>query len=627
MALRNAKRIYLKDFFGLQTFASQENLEPGWWPSSNNVIVSNDGSAEVLRSPANFNSALFTSNPVQSAFDYDKNSGNLILFDVLQSSSVATYQTTGTTNTIVRSGQANARWKRLTVNDLAYGLNGTEFVQTDGTNVYAVGIASASAAPSVSFVAGGSGSLASGITVSYAYRNSTTRHVSQPSPASASTGASGANLTLRVGVVGLSSTGLNAGVDQIVLFFTTDGGSVRYLYVNSSGDPVTNNNTTGNIDISLALLANLDTLTPETAYNAVPPQNANFMFRGRNDRIYLLDFRGATTRQQVQYNVFENCFYGIPWESWFATNILNVPNKGDAARGGIATPVGDLILSEQDAYLIDGSPTDKIAGPEGSVSITEHMEPLRWSIGTRSPYTLVSTPFGEMWFDQNKRIQLWNRDGFPVEAGLPIRTSLALVLDTDAARNMAEGVWFQHGKNGGHYLLSASTSGSTNNVLYIVSVYKDPENGQMKFACAISDIAAQCLTVAKVSGTKRLFIGATDRLRELMEPDTLGAGWSSTQTRFFSTVIGADDEFAYFHSLRFDASSTLGLTVSVSNIDGTESKIVELEQDSGGGGAYYAAMDTYGYRKIVTFTFNADDSVKRIIKNLRVAYSAKARLL
>lgn len=624
MAVNRARKAWIKDWLGLQTFATAKNLPPGWWTASNNCVVTNDGSAAALRSPANLNTALSTGNVVLSAFDYDKSTGDLILFDIDLGgggATVATYSTTGTSNTSVRTGQADgARWKRLTINDMAYGTNGTEFIQTNGTNNYSVGITPPAAAPTLSFVAGGSGSFAVGVTVSYAYRNSTTKHVSAPSAASTASGAS-TNTTLRVAVIASGQTG----VDGIVLFITEDGGSVRYLYVDTAGAPVVSANSSANIDISINSVL-LDTLTPEPAYNTVAPTGHFFMFKW-GDRLCLCDFRGATTRQQIQYNVFENCYYGIPWESWYPNNIINIPSKSDSARAGIETAIGALILGERDSYLIRGSLTDKIAGPQQSISITEHIQPLGWSIGTRSPYTVVTTPFGKMWLDQNKRIQIWAEDsGSPVEVGISIRTSLDAIQDSSAARNMAEATWFQHGKDGGHYVLTASTTGSTNNQLFIVTVYRDPETGQLRWACSLSDIAAQCIFTAILSGDNRCFIGITDRLREILALDTAGAGWSAGQAPTFTTILGNDDEWNYWHSLRFTVTSATGLVVSVSDPDGSNSQVVEIQQDTEGGD-YFGLIDSYGFRKLVTFSFSTDDTTKRIVNNLRVITSPKQRVI
>src|SRR5688572_16945763 len=133
MALHNAKLVKIDGFFGLQTLAEESNLDPRWWSASNNIIVTADGSAAVLRSPANFNTATAHSNVALSGFDAASQSGNIIYWDInlagVGVSSVRTYSTAGGANTTIRSNQADARWKRLMLNDQAYSLNGSEFIQ------------------------------------------------------------------------------------------------------------------------------------------------------------------------------------------------------------------------------------------------------------------------------------------------------------------------------------------------------------------------------------------------------------------------------------------------------------------------------------------------------------------
>lgn len=622
MAIRRRRTTTILDWKGLNSFDDQENTLPDTWFESINCVVSPTGSATALRSPANFNNALTTTNPILSAFDYDRNAGNLILFDIDLGgggATVATYSTTGTTNTSERTGQTDgSRFKSLTVNDVCYRLNGDVFIQMDtSTNFYANGITRPASAPTASIVAGGAGALTTGITASYAYRNSVTGHISRMSAASGSSGAtSGGNNTLRIAVTASSETG----VDGIVLFLTEDGGTVRYLRTDSAGDPVVSGNTTGNIDIAVNVIYR-DTLTPETDFNNAPPTTAFFMFRWR-DRICLCDFRGATTRQQIQYNGYESCYYGIPWESWPSLNIINIPNKGDAVRGGIETPQGALILGEQDAYLLSGYPTDKVSSPEATVSVTEHLEQLGWQLGTRSPYTIANSPFGTFWLDQNKRIQLWSWAGLPMEVGLPMKSDLNNIQDTDAARNMAEAVWYQHGEDGGMFVLTASTTGSTNNRLFFITVYKDPATGEMVFAPSVSDIAAQCLCVADVAGTKRLFIGIVDRLREIGDLNLAGAGWGASQERYFSIIAGNEvTEFAHIHSISFDSGQDdIGVWVSDANTTNTE--VLDVFQEEG---TYFALVDAYGTAKRIRFVFPASDTVRRDVRNLRINYSLKRR--
>lgn len=624
MALRQGKRLYFNDWFGLQTFASTQNLEPGWFYDSSNVIVTNDGSASCLRSPALFNDpatdVLIGSPPalIETIFDFDRQGGRLTLFDT----NASTFVTTGTTNTLLFGG-APGKAKYITVNNRAYRLQGNNntFVSLDGTptSIWHVGIQPPTIAPSISYTSGGSGSIVSSVNISYAYRNSVTTHISAPSPVSNTLGPGGTRIHIP------HQTSNTFGVDQIVIFMTLDGGAIRYLLIDSLGNPLTFPNSGAFIDLVITGLIR-DRLTPETSFNIVPPLGAFYMFKFGN-RLCLCDFRDADRRPLVQYCGFESVYAGIPWESWPPLNAIYLPNKGDNARGGIETPIGALVFGELDSYLIRGRLSDKVSGPSGGISITESIQSMGWALGTRSPFTAQTTPFGVLWLDQNKRIQLWPYDGFPQEAGLPIRNILDDIADDDQTRYLAEATWFQHGKDGGAYVLTASTDGVANNRLYIISIYRDPQNNQLKFACAVSDIAAQSVGVLDVNGVKNCYIGGLDRIFQILDLDLRGAGWATNQKIYFKTIAGNEAEFAYWHSLRFDATSIVGLTVRIANLDGSEDQQVELIQETGNGGAYYGLLDSYGFRKTFTFNYSKNDSQKRQIQNLRIAIAPKARLL
>ncbi len=620
MGLQGNKPVRVNDWNGLDSRLSVENLDTGWWTSCANVVVDNQGAAQVLRSPASFNTALAVGTPILSAFDYPKNTGNLILFDIDVGGTVTTYSTTGTANASVRTGQAAATpWVSLYVNDWAYRINGSEFIQTNGTNTYTNGITAPAAAPTLSFVAGGSAALGAGVTVSVAYRNSATGHVSAASPASTNSGASGANQKLRIAL----TASVQTGVDGIVLFISADGGAVRYSYL-VSGVPSVQANSTANVDIDIALLKNLDILTPETTYNGVAPTTGKFMFRWK-DRVLVCGFTGATTKQQIQYNVRENCYYGNPWESWWVDNIIPLTNKSDAARAGIETPIGALVLGEQDSYLIRGTLSDAISSPQQTVSVTYQIQPLGWSIGTRSPKSLKQTPFGPVWLDQDKRLQMWNESaaaayagGGPVEIGLAIRSELKAIQDSDSARGMVEGTWYAHGDQGGIYVLTGSTTGTTNNVSLWVSMVRG-EDGHVKFACGKGTAPLQCLCAARVSGAYRLFAGGVNALFEIGDFTKAGAGWAGGTTLSFATPIGNDTAFSYFQSLMFDASDITGLTITVTDTDGTNSVTLSTQQNTGSGPTNYVALiNQYGRRKLVTFTFSTTDTTQRVIKNLTV---------
>ena len=247
MSVIGIKPQIIDEFAGFDSYTDATEVEPNIWTDSLNVVISPNTNAIALRSPANFNNTSALKDNISAVY-YDRAAGGVIVFDheAAGNTSITTEYTTGTTNTSLRTGQANStRFQSINVNDRLYRVNGTEFIQYAsglGPNVYNVGITAPAAAPTVSIQSGGSLVLTTGVTVSYAYRNSTTGHVGEASAVSSASGATtSSNKTLRIAVTASSQTG----VDGIVLFISVDGGSVRYLYVDTAGDPSIQSNRGG----------------------------------------------------------------------------------------------------------------------------------------------------------------------------------------------------------------------------------------------------------------------------------------------------------------------------------------------------------------------------------------------
>ncbi len=426
----------------------------------------------------------------------------------------------------------------------------------------------------------------------------------------------GSSQILRIGVV----ASLQTGVDGIVVFLTQDGGSVRYLVVDTNGDPIVYSNATANIDYIAAF--NLNYNVEETFFNNPPPVTGLNISSWKN-RLLLTGFTGALTRQQIQYSGFDQIFYGQPWEAWPPLNIITIPSKSESMMGGIETAVGWLGLSDRDAYLLTGAPTDKVDSGENTLQITEQLRQLKWGIGTRSPLTLQNTQYGTLWLDQNKHLQFWAWQGTPEPVAVGLWEDLETILDTDAARAMAEAVWFQVGKNGGFYVLTASTASTTNNRMWFVTVMKTAQG--LFIGGAPSDIAAQCITMAMVSGDNKCLIGVTDRLREILDFDTAGAGWPTATRLYFSLISGATlANYSTLHSLRYDGLNAKDVTVRACDLDGANSVTgnPRYEQSS-----FYSMLGHYGPQHKVTFEFPTDDVAKHDIKDVRLAHAAKPRVI
>lgn len=638
MAVRNAKVESVDNFSGINTTEDATNLEPQWWQECNNVIVGNSGSATALRSPNPWNNSI-SSGEVVVAFSWTYSGGSLVIFDLVAGGVENVYTTTGTTNTLrYDTAIVPTIRKYLNVNDKAYQVDGTQFFQNyfDGASLAVaifVGINPPIFTPSVSIVSGGILVLNVGVTVSYAYRNSVTLHVGQCSVASVNSGPTGIDQTLQVGVhAGFSPN------DGIVLFISEDGGANRYLLIDATGNPIVFANATANLTINAPYI--LDTNTVETSFNSRPPDNGTFMFAHQN-RIFVMGFP-APLRWQLIYSGLESIGIGQPTEAYPPLNIVGLPAKDQIAVGGISTSQGALILSDKEAYLLQGTVTDNVVSTQNTVQAAAILQNLAWGLGTRSPFTIQTGPYGVIWLDQTKRLQLWSfrtqytgqSAGAPIEIGLAIRNNLKMIQDTPYARASAQATWFQYGEQQ-YYVLTASTSGTTNNAMFIIGMYADSETQNVTFTTAISDIPAQTIiTHIDQQGISRCLIapninpnGAIEcRLKEILDLASQGAGWPAGQQIYFGVTTGNfkdNNNFNHLHSVRFD-SDVQDIQVQTRNLNdmATESCPTENEDTSN-----FALIDRYGIHGKLRFNFPTDDTKRREVKNMRITYSAKGRTI
>ncbi len=394
-----------------------------------------------------------------------------------------------------------------------------------------------------------------------------------------------------------------------------------------NGDPIVYPNTSHNIDITSQYY--LDENVEETVFNVPPPAGATHMSRWKN-RIIYTGFTGATTRQQLAYSGFDQIFYGSPYETVPPLNVITIPNKGESMKCGIETPIGWLGLSDRDAYLLTGAPTDKVDSGQNALQVTENLRQLGWKLGTRSPLCIVNTPFGVVFLDHNKHLQMWPYQGQPTEIATGLRVELNTIQGTDAALAMAEANWFQTGTDAGFFVLTGSTSGSTNNRLWIVTMVQKPQG--LFIAGVPSDIAAQCIFTTIVSGQMRCMIGVTDRLREILAFDTAGAGWPTGTNIYFDLVANNETLWSTLYATRWDATLNTpndtpdpSVTVTAMELDG--SKTMTIRGRNLGSGSFDGLINRYGIRQKVRWTIPADDAGHREIQNIHFVSVGKERVL
>lgn len=614
MPPRNVTPHTVNAWRGLNTFISRNNVDEQSWIDANNILVNAKGEIEALRSPKAFSTALSSTAVFTSMDEYQRAAGNVLILD---RNSVAYSLTSsgGAPAAIVAAPSSPGPWTSLSINDTLQRINGVHFVQilNNLTSVVRNGIDPPAAAPTIAYAVNASDTtvIASSLQGSYCYYNSTTGHVSAPSPLSNVLGPKAAGFDVTFAVTASAQTG----VDKVIFFLTEDGGSIPYLVIDcSSSDPHTATNTTATKTIVQSDV-DRDTLTPEPIYNDVPPVAATSMFEFK-DRIFLIVDGG------LRYSGFESCYIGNDYESWPALNQLNVPNRNDRAIGGISTQSGALIFGEKDCYILTGFPSDKTSSPNNTVSVTEHIDPLNWHIGITYPKTAVSTPFGVIWTDQTKRIRLWNQQGFPAEIAQALRTELDSMTGTLQAR------WFQHGKNGGYYVLTNGT------ITLFIMIYLSMREGQMEFGYGKSTtILPEAMAVATFSGIEKFFYADAENVWRILDPDTAGDGWGSSVTIFFKILVGGQPNmnFSSLHSIQISGDmDDLDLAVTHAPYDEVSPETIELTEvlDSDTGGTFYGLIDSDERRyHILSFSFENDDRTHRGIDSLTVNVRNAQRLI
>lgn len=602
--LRNPNRLNVELWRGLDTYTPQEDIASDVWFDANNVLVNAKGKVEALRSPNTFGNTTGGTGTLLGISEYKRNAGHAMIID----RGAASYYLLAAAGSpaSIRTGQAGNAWTSLNLNDRYHRIDGIEFVQilTD-FSVRRNGIDAPAAAPVIAYVTNGitaNENIEVSYQGSYAYRNSVTGHVSQPSPLSNI-------LTPDTGHNSLSWTvtaSAQTGVDQIIFFLTVDGGSIPYLVIDCDDEDITTAaNSTATVYLHLADITN-DTLTPEPIYNAVPPVTGTSMFDWK-DRVVLIVDGG------LRYSAFETCYIGNGIESWPELNQLNLPTKSDRAVGGVSTQIGALVFGKDDSYLLSGSLSDKTSGPNNVIAATEHLDPLNWKIGITYPQTAANTPFGPIWVDQTKRVRHWSLTGFPEEIAQPLRTEL------DEMTGALQARWFQHGKNGGYYVL---TNGTT--TLFIM-LYLGPD-GQTRFGYGKSDISLDAIASVTFS-SERFFFAKTNQVYEILDPDLAGDGWAAGTEIFFKIMIGNEANFSSLHSMQIEGELS-GLVVKVSNTLEDDAEEVILEEDLETGGTQFGMIDSPERRRhVMNFEFDLTDTELRTITGFELFRKNKKRLI
>lgn len=186
----------------------------------------------------------------------------------------------------------------------------------------------------------------------YCYFNSTTGHISSPSPASLSTGVF-ANKQVNVTVVASTDTQVN----QIRIFRTTDGGDGNFFEVKNS--PVAN---VSGAYADTTLDVDLSTVTAPTAgFNDPPPASKGFVWYA--NRIWM--FR----ENKVYATDWEEQNIGVPEESCVSGPAGNFWSYDSEITGLSVASDGILIFTAGTIRKIDGDSLDTFRRTTVSIGI------------------------------------------------------------------------------------------------------------------------------------------------------------------------------------------------------------------------------------------------------------------
>lgn len=498
MSARFEHRYFTSTAFPYAPYGSPTSTDPSF-EDGRNVLTTIKGFCErrpgVLALEAG-TPVTFTS--LRRLFVWRRWNGDFIVManDVTGSTSVVYKMnlTSDTTFTAIHTDSSSTNpFDFVIANNFVFFGNGTSgnMKKYDGTTVTNWGIAAPSAAPTIA--ANGAGTLDAtvGYYYVYTYGNSSTGHISGPSPVSANTGTFTNNDR---DVTVTAST--DAQVDEIHIYRSTDGGSGIYFEI--AGSPFTNTagpHTDATADADLS-----STAAPTSGFNDPPPAAYGFIFYA--NRIWMID---ATTRNRVWFTGWEEISNGVAEECVPSGSAGNY-YAYDAEVNGLA-PVEDGVLKFT---------ASKIFKVRGDSLDTFFRRTFAEGLGLRERAAMARMGKMVAWLDSSSTV--WATDGYQLqEIGVPIRSDISSI--THGTSSMA----FYAGKTFRWLLLSDG------DLVWTFDV--DREMWMPPWTCS-----ARCLAAGETAeGVFDLLIGLNGTRAGKFAP--IGASYSDLGTTYSAYAI------------------------------------------------------------------------------------------
>lgn len=303
---------------------------------------------------------------------------------------------------IVFTSSVDTAFDFVVSNNTTYYGNGEDMRKYNATTESKWGIATPAAVVTTSLIT--SGSLTS--TIGYLYvacfKNSTTGHVSSPSPVLA---ARVSATSQNINVSGNTST--DPQVDQVALFRTTDGGSIYFEHPSSPvayATWVASGLTDSSADTALTSVQ-----APLHGFNNPPPRGKSCVWYA--GRIW------TTSSDRVNFSGFEEINIGVKEEAWPEFNFYPM---GAETTGLGVTENALMMFTANDVFRLTGDSLD-----------TFRRETAFRNAGTYQHPTITGNGKIVAWLDAKNVIRI--TDGYSMEEiSIPIRPDIKSIVQASA---------------------------------------------------------------------------------------------------------------------------------------------------------------------------------------------------
>lgn len=522
-------------FHGINAYRSVAELGPDHAQDLLNVMVPGWGGLSKFRLPVAMSTPTGFPNPFvsgpQSFFDFQQangtrqiiaNFGNTLWFFTWNADNATLAPAASPANQIGIGINEVGPWQMATANNILFMVNGALSFKWLGFGLENWGIIQAGQPNLNPSVAGNLTATQGGWSWRVAGKNSVTGHVGAASVPSATTG--------NVGPFAFSLTApqfnpADAQIDTLVWYRTQDGGGnwYRVAEVVIATGAVTFNQatiTSGGAGLLAYSItdntpdAGLDLLTQAPLLNFPPISGGKYMVVGQS-RVFIANLPGAP--QDIIYSGYEQILTGRPEESFPQGNRLRLSIGAEAINGIGVMQAGVVAFSgTKRMYALRGQVED--ISVQAPVQFSAYLEELPYDIGTLCAQSIVSTPYGILFWATDRTVQLLDQS-FNLK-NLSKNVYPLLRRATKGKESIASGAYFNWLERDWYALTLALDGSVTNNLLMFLSL--DDDTGQMEWF--LSSIQADYIsTISAPDNQRKLVISQGGLLYNLpVSQDTAG---------------------------------------------------------------------------------------------------------